>query len=137
MTGVPRSYSADSPAPADAIWSLLSRPSRWPEWAPHIRGAWALGSPEVQCGRCGAARVLWFIPVPVVISAKTPGRSWTWRVGPMDLEHSVEPLGSGSRITMTLSAPGPVEPVLAATYGPIIALLVRRLARVAGAAPAT
>lgn len=57
-------FSADSAAQATETWSLVSEPARWPEWAPHIRGAWGLGSPEVQRGRRGAARVLWLLPIP-------------------------------------------------------------------------
>ncbi len=129
---VPHSFSADSDAAVGVAWALVARPSRWSEWAPHVRGAWGLGSPEVQAGRRGAARLLWIVPVPASISAKTPGRSWAWRVGPMTLDHAVEAHGAGSRITMTMSAPGPLDSVLAATYGPVVRTLVRRLARVAG-----
>lgn len=124
-------YAADSTATPDEAWSLICEPARWPEWAPHIRGAWNLGSPEVEEGRVGAARVLGIIPVPAKITSKTDGRQWTWRVGPMLLEHAVHPTPVGSRITMTIRAPGPLEPLLAATYGPVVQLLVRRLARVA------
>lgn len=129
---VPHSFSADSDAAVGVAWALVARPSRWSEWAPHLRGAWGLGSPEVQAGRRGAARLLWIVPVPASISAKTPGRSWAWRVGPMTLDHVVEAHGAGSRITMTTSSPGPLDSVLAATYGPVVRTLVRRLARVAG-----
>lgn len=123
-------YSADSAAPAAETWSLVAEPARWPEWAPHIRGAWGLGSPEVEAGKRGAARALWVVPVPAHISEKAE-HSWTWQVGPVALEHAVIPLPSGSRITMSISAPGPLEPLLAATYGPVVQLLVRRLARIA------
>ena len=50
----------------------------------------------------------------------------------MTLDHTVEPRGTGSRITMTMSAPGPLDAVLGVTYGPVVRTLVRRLARVAG-----
>ncbi|MCE5290609.1 MAG: SRPBCC family protein [Nocardiaceae bacterium] len=125
------SYSADSDASVEEVWPLISQPERWSDWAPHVRGAWGLGTPEVEAGRRGAVRLIGIVPVPAVVSAKTPGRSWTWRVGPMTLDHAVEPTARGSRITMTMSAPGPLETVLAATYGPIVQFLVRRLARIA------
>jgi polyketide cyclase/dehydrase/lipid transport protein len=128
---MPREYAADSSAPPDVAWSLVAEPARWPEWAPHIRGAWGLGSPEVEPGRVGAARVLGIIPVPARIVAKTPGRDWTWHVGPVALDHAVHPTPAGSRITMTIRAPAPLEAVLAATYGPVVQRLVRRLARTA------
>lgn len=126
-----RWYSADSHGSPAELWSLVAEPARWPEWSPHVRGAWGLGSPEVQRGRRGAARLLGVVPVPAVIAAKTPGRSWAWRVGPMTLVHTVSPRPGGSRVTMGIAAPGPLEAVLAAAYGPVVQVLVTRLARVA------
>jgi len=112
----------------------VARPARWHEWAPHVRGAWGLGDPEVKVGARGAARLLGAVPVPAVVTAKDPGRSWTWEVGPVSLVHSVTPLGSGCEVAVEISAPGPLETVLGASYGPLVGLLVRRLARVAEAA---
>jgi hypothetical protein len=125
------SYSARSAAPPAEAWALIARPARWHEWAPHIRGAWGLGSPEVRVGARGAARLFGALPVPAAVTAKRPGSSWTWRVGPVELVHRVEPRSSGCEIAIDLVAPGPVEAALRATYGPVVALLVRRLARVA------
>ena len=51
-------YRAASTAPAAEAWSLIARPARWHEWAPHVRGAWGLGDPEVELGARGAARLL-------------------------------------------------------------------------------
>lgn len=130
---MPLEYAADSAATPDAAWSLMSEPARWPEWAPHLRGGWGLGSPEVEPGSLGAARLFGVVPVPARIVSKTPGREWTWHVGPVALVHAVHPTPVGCRITMTLRAPGPLEPLLGATYGPVIQLLVQRLARIAAA----
>jgi hypothetical protein len=124
---VRRTVTAESPASPEEAWSLLARPSRWPEWAPHIRGAWGLGDPEVQEGRLGAVRLMGVVPVPAYVTAVDPGRSWTWRVGPLTLIHSVDPVGGGSRVSMTLDGPAPI--VL--TYAPVVGALTRRLARVA------
>jgi hypothetical protein len=97
-----------------------------------VRGAWGLGHPEVRPHAVGAARILGFIPVPALVVHKTPGRAWTWRVGPAILVHTVSPRpGGGSRVAVTIQAPGPLEPLLAATYGPVVQLLVSNLARVA------
>ncbi|MDQ3357144.1 MAG: SRPBCC family protein [Actinomycetota bacterium] len=127
-------YEASSRAPVEEAWSLIARPGRWHEWAPHVRGAWGLGDPEVKVGARGAARLLGAVPVPAVVTAKDPGRSWTWEVGPVSLVHSVTPLGSGCEVAVEISAPGPLETVLGVSYGPLVGLLVRRLARVAEAA---
>lgn len=127
-----RRYAANSLAEPTAAWALMARPDRWHEWAPHVRGALGLGAPEVERGRTGLVRLLGVVPVPARIVDKRAGRSWTWRVGPMVLEHAVDPRpGGGCQVSVTLRAPGPLEPVLAATYGPVVALMVANLARVA------
>ena len=127
-------FEARSRAPVEEAWSLIARPRRWAEWAPHVRGAWGLGSPEVRRGARGAARLIGVIPVPATVVAKRPGRSWTWRVGPVDIVHRVGPAPGravGSRVAVDLVAPWALEPLLAVGYGPVVALLVRNLARVA------
>jgi hypothetical protein len=129
---MPRRYAANSLASPEAAWSLIAEPARWHEWAPHVRGAWGLGSPEVLPDKIGVARLFGVMPVPARIVHKAPGRSWTWRVGPLVLVHAVTPRGNGGcQVAMTLQAPGPLEPLLAATYGPIIQLMTDNLARVA------
>lgn len=128
------SYRARSAAPPAQAWSLVARPGRWHEWAPHVRGAWGLGEPEVKVGARGAARLLGAFPVPAVVTAKEAGRSWTWAIGPVSLVHGVTPLGTGSEVSVQITAPGPLETALGVTYGPLVALLVRRLARVAESA---
>ena len=125
-----RTWTADSDAPAAIAWALMARPGAWSSWAPHVRGAWGLGAPEVQEGATGAARLLGFVPVPAKITAKSE-RSWTWQVGPAKMVHRVEPRGTGCVVAIDLSAPGPLEPALAATYGPVIQVMLNNLARVA------
>lgn len=118
----------------EEAWSLLSRPARWHEWAPHLRGAWGLSGTdgEVAVNARGAVRLLGAIPVPVAITAKTLRREWTWRVGGLvDMDHRVEP----GRVAVELRAPRAIEAALAATYGPLIALLLARLSRSAAARP--
>ena len=126
-----RTWTQASTGPAEAAWALLSRPREWPSWAPHVRGAWGLGDGEVTAGRAGAARLLGVVPVPVRITAKTPGRSWTWRVGAVvEMDHRVQTRdGGGCTVAIDLRAPAPLEAALAAAYGPVIALTLRRLAR--------
>src|SRR4051812_2658306 len=114
-----RTWTADSRAAPEAAWALLARPDAWSLWAPHVRGAWGLGAPEVRAGAVGAARLFGVIPIPAKITVKAP-RSWTWRVGPATLTHRVVKRGDGCTVAIDLRAPGPLEPVLAATYGPVI-----------------
>src|SRR5215208_2454846 len=103
-----RTWTAESEASPRAAWALLARPGAWPEWAPHLRGAWGLGSPEVRVGATGAARLLGVVPVPARITAKREGESWTWRVGPVELVHRVIGRERGCTVAIDLRAPGPL-----------------------------
>jgi hypothetical protein len=130
-------YAADATAadPAE-LWALLARPDRWHEWAPHLRGAWGLAGAdgEVAPGHTGAVKLLGVVPVPVRITAKDPGRAWSWRVGAVvDMDHRVE--DGGRRVAIEIRAPRPLEVALAATYGPLVARLLERLSRSATARP--
>jgi hypothetical protein len=125
-----RTFAVATRAPADVAWRLLARPEDWRRWSPHVRGAWQLGAPEVRRGALGAARLLGVVPVPARITAKHAGRSWTWRVGPVQMVHRVEPgADGGATVAIDLSAPGPLEPALAVAYGPLIEVSLHRLAQ--------
>lgn len=126
-------YEARSAADPATAWSLVAEPARWHEWSPHVRGAWGLGEPEVRRGARGAARLLGVVPVPAKVTAVADGHSWTWAVGFMELDHRVDPDGTGGSIVgVDIRAAPAVETVLRFTYGPVVAVLVRNLARVAG-----
>ena len=67
-------YQAHSSAAPEIAWALIARPALWSRWAPQLRGAWGLGSPEVVVGARGAARLLGVVPVPArIVSAAFPG----------------------------------------------------------------
>jgi hypothetical protein len=127
-----RCWSAESAARPDVAWALMSRPQAWPAWSPHVQGAWGLGDGdgEVRPGAHGAARLFGVIPVPARITGKRR-HEWTWQVGLVEMTHRVRPHGTGCRVEIELRAPGPLEPLAAAVYGPVIALTLRRLAAVA------
>jgi len=90
-----RTWTAESTGSPSEAWEKLSRPGRWHEWAPHLRGAWGLSGDdgEVEAGRRGAVKLLGAVPVPVAITAKdAERREWTWRVARVvDMDHRVEP----------------------------------------------
>jgi len=128
-------YEAHSSADPLVAWSLVAEPARWHEWSPHVRGAWGLGEPEIERGARGAARLLGIVPIPTRVTAVAEGRSWTWSVGLMELDHRVDPDPDGtggSIVGVDIRAAPAMEAVLRFTYGPVVALLVRNLARVAG-----
>jgi hypothetical protein len=124
-------YETRSDAAPEDVWRLMAQPALWPRWAPHIRGAWGLGAPEVQVGRRGLVRLLGAPVVPARITEKRGGRMWAWKVGPVEMAHRVVAAGDGSTVAIDITAPQPVEAALRATYGPLVQVLVRRLGRVA------
>lgn len=119
---------ARSPAPAPCAWELLARPGLWHEWAPHVRGAWGLGDPEVEAGRRGFVRLFGLVPVPARITEVKDGRSWTWRVGPAVMAHRVEEAPGGCLVAVDIEAPAPLEAPLRAFYAPLVERLLARLA---------
>jgi hypothetical protein len=129
------SVHADSSGRPEAAWALIAEPARWHEWAPHVRGARGLGSPEVEAGRRGVVLLFGALPVPVSVLDTEPGRSWLWQVGPVRFRHAVEPTASGCMVSFTLWAPAPLEAALALSYGPVMSLVARRLARRAASQP--
>lgn len=134
-----RTFQADSTAPPATAWALYARPAEWHRWAPHLRGAWGLDGPggEVRAGARGAVRLLGAVPIPARITSVDPGRAWSWQVGPVTMTHRVEPAaqGDGCTVALELRAPAPLEPLVAATYGPLVQLLLRRLAATAQLGP--
>jgi uncharacterized protein YndB with AHSA1/START domain len=124
----------ESEAAPERVWNLYAQPERWKEWAPHIRGPHNLGSPEVEPGASGRIRLAGVAPVWAEVTAKRPGRSWTWRVGLVELTHTVAPRnGGGSTIGLEMRAPAPMEIAIRVSYAPITKRLLRRLARKAEA----
>jgi hypothetical protein len=96
-----------------------------------VRGAVGLGTPAVRPGAVGVARLAGVVPIPAQILEVAPGRHWDWRVGPVRMRHEVRPRPGGSEVRIELRAPPGLETIVARTYGPLIALLLGRLARVA------
>ncbi len=124
----------ESDAPAAEVWDLYSQPERWKEWAPHIRSPHGLGNPEVEPGASGRIRVAGLAPVWAEVTAKRPGRSWTWRVGLVELTHTVDPrAGGGSTIGLQMRAPAPMEMAIRISYAPLTRAILKRLARKAEA----
>ena len=126
-------YEAHADAGPDTVWALLACPTRWNSWAPHVGGAWGLGWPQVREGAFGAVRLFGVVPVPARISRVNPGESWAWQVGLVTIDHLVEvlPGDEGTTVAVVIDAPGPLEAVLARTYGPVMQGLLGRLAEAA------
>lgn len=124
-------YSRQAQARPQIAWALMARPDLWHSWAPHVRGAWGLGAPEVHPHTRGAVRIAGGLPVPARITTKRPGASWSWKVGPYEMEHRVKPLGEKAcEVSLSVDSAPPLERIFALTYGRAIEPLLGRLAAV-------
>jgi hypothetical protein len=119
-------------ADPEKLWALVARPDRWHEWSPHVRGAEGLGTPEVQAGSKGRVILRGGISLAAEVTAVTPGRSWTWRVGGIVVDHLVTPAdGGGSSLAMKVDSTGGAWSLAARAYAPVVGLIARHIARVA------
>jgi hypothetical protein len=136
MVGSVLTYVATSTGSAQVAWRLMAEPQQWHRRAPHIRGASGLGEPEVEAGRRGSVVLVSGLRVPARITAKQDGHTWDWRVGPVDMRHEVVERANRCELRVELRGPALVELAVRAGYGPLIGVLMRNLARVAGEATA-
>ncbi|CAN5477024.1 hypothetical protein BH10ACT11_BH10ACT11_14790 [soil metagenome] len=121
---------ATSASPA-TVWSLYAEPARWKEWAPQVRSPKGLGDTAVTEGAQGSIRLGGALPVAARIISVDPGRSWSWKVGPVVLDHGVRPAREGSVIEIGIEAPRALETAMRAAYLPVVRLVLANLARVA------
>ena len=120
-------------AATGTVWELISRPDRWSEWSLYVRGAEGLGDPEVKAGAKGRVIVAGGLKVPAEILEVEPGRSWSWKVGGVIVDHVVEPDGHGSRLSMPVRSAGPAWAPVALAYAPIVDLFTSRIVAIAEA----
>jgi hypothetical protein len=126
-----RTVSADLDISPDRAWTLYARPDAWRVWAPYLRGASGLTTYRGEV-RAGARGVVWVgvAPVPAEITWVDRGRSWSWRIGPVEMDHVVEPRGRGCRVALVFRGPPVVEGLCAAIYGTPAQLFLRNMGRV-------
>jgi hypothetical protein len=130
--GAVRSITADLDIPPERAWAMYSRPDTWSAWAPHLRGASGLTGYRGEV-RAGARGLVWFLlaPIPVTVTWVDSGHSWSWRVGPFEMDHIVEPLEDGRcRVALVLRGPELAEQVAARLYGGPAQLFLRNMGRV-------
>ncbi|MBM3693279.1 MAG: SRPBCC family protein [Actinomycetota bacterium] len=80
-------------APVDAVWRVLAEPEAWPAWGPSVT---AVDCPDarVRTGTRGRVRTVAGVWLPFTVVTVEPGRSWTWRIGPVRATgHRVAALG--------------------------------------------
>jgi len=128
-----RSVAADLDISPEQAWELYSHPDEWPAWAPHMRGASGLTGyrGEVRAGASGLVWLMGFAPIPVKVTWVDRGHSWSWKVGPVEMDHVVEPRDEGGcRVALVFRGPSVVEDLVAVLYGTPAQLFLRNMGRV-------
>jgi hypothetical protein len=87
----------------------------------------------VEAGAKGRVIVAGGLKVPAEILEVEPGRSWSWKVGGVIVDHVVEPDGDGCRLSMPVRSSGSFWAPLALAYAPIVGLFTGRIVEVAEA----
>jgi hypothetical protein len=126
---VEASARASGPLPAGEVWRRYAEPSRWPGWAPQIRGV-ETAAARIAPGVTGTVRGPLGLPVRFTITdVDEAARRWAWdaRVGPirMHLRHGVDADGPGSSTWLTARGPAPVL----MAYLPLARFALHRLVR--------
>ena len=86
----------DIPAPAEAVWEVLTDPERWPDWGPSVRAV-DLQAPRLALGARGRVQTAARVWAPFEITRFDDGRAWSWAVAGLPAtDHSVESLGASS-----------------------------------------
>jgi uncharacterized protein YndB with AHSA1/START domain len=102
--------SVDIAAPPETVWSVIVDAERWHEWTRSVRSIRLLDKGPLTIGSRALIRQPRFPPAVWQVTALEPGRSFTWRSGAPGLHvharHSVEPITSGTRATLTLRYEG-------------------------------
>jgi carbon monoxide dehydrogenase subunit G len=104
-------------APPAAVWAVIADVERWPEWTPSILSVARKEPGPLGLASTASVRSKGFRESALRVTEFSPGCSFTWvgSGGPglrVVLAHAVEPIGGGSRVTLTVSAAGPSAPLV-------------------------
>jgi uncharacterized protein YndB with AHSA1/START domain len=111
------SITVDIAAPPERVWSVMADVERWPEWTPTVKriqrleeGRLAVGSrARIEQPKLPAA--LW------EVTELHEGRSFTWVTRSPGVrvvaKHGVEPVGKGTRATLSVGFSGPLGGLIA------------------------
>ncbi len=122
------SVSRVIPVDPSVVWDLLVDTSRWSEWGPSVTRV-DLPTVKLRAGSTGRVRSPLGFWLPFTITGFEDGRAWSWTVaGIPATTHTVEPTPDGCRVTFGV-------PMLAAPYALVCRAALRRIERLAQAAP--
>ncbi len=115
------SITVDIAAPPDRVWAVMADVERWPEWTPTVtrierldRGPLAAGS-RARIRQPKLPTAIW------EVTELREGRSFIWVTRSpgvlVTARHGVEPVGQGTRATLSVGFSGPLGWLVARLTG--------------------
>jgi hypothetical protein len=114
-------------AAPERVWRAMADVERWPEFAPQFHTIkWRNGGP-LAIGKTAMVTPKGFFGAPWTVIEYTEGRSFIWDADMLpgvhlSAGHTVDPEDSGTTVTLSLQASGPMWMLL----GPVLARIFRR-----------
>ena len=109
--------SVDIAASPEIVWQVMRDAERWHEWTESVTSIRVLGNQPLAVGTRAIIRQPRFPPAVWKVTELEPGRGFTWKSGMpgswVSAMHTIEPLGSGSRVTLRLRYEGLIGRLLA------------------------
>jgi uncharacterized protein YndB with AHSA1/START domain len=103
--------TVDLAAPPARVWAVIRDVERWHEWTPSITNVELLDG-AFEVGHRARVRQPKLLPAVFEITAVDDGKSFTWVARHPGVvataAHSVESIGNGSRVTLSLRFDGPL-----------------------------
>lgn len=104
--------AVDIAASPDIVWQVMRDAERWHEWTDSVTSIRVLGGRPLAVGSRALIRQPGFPPAVWKVTALEPGRGFTWKSGlpgaRVFAQHSIEPVGTGARVTLRLRYEGAV-----------------------------
>jgi uncharacterized membrane protein len=120
------SLSVQINAPADQVWPVMSDIERWHEWTPSIRSVRRTNAGPFRIGARARVYQPKLPPADWIVTALDEGRAFVWESRAPGVRviatHTVEPVGTGSRVTLSIQYYG----VIGTLFGRLTAGINRR-----------
>ncbi len=120
------SITVEIAAAPHRVWAVMCDVERWPEWTESVTSIRRLTSGAFAVGSRVLIRQPKFPPAMWVVTDIQPNRSFTWKSGAPGIyvfaHHSIEPIRSGSRVTLSLRYNG----ILGGILGRMTAAITNR-----------
>ncbi len=127
------SHTVHINAAPERVWRAMVDVERWPEFAPQFQSIVGREQGPLALGSSARVTPKGFFGARWTVVEYTEGRSFTWDANMLpgvrlSAGHVVEPEGSGTRVTLSLQASGPMWLLMA----PALARIFRRNVRQEG-----